>query len=104
MLAMAEKLGTIVAVPIVATKTVHIIYEAIQGSENIYIILSAIYRVLHFFWRELDVQLLFSNLVLRTFPKGSLLTIAHKCMKALKRTINQLRVMRKCDNLPVAPG
>lgn len=84
---MAEKLGTIVAVPM-ATKTVHIKYKAIQGSEHIYIILSAIYRALH-----LDVQLLFSNLFPRTFPKGWLLTTARKRMKALKRVINQLRVI-----------
>lgn len=81
---MAEKSGTIVAVPIVATKTVHIIHEAIQESENIYI-----FFYFTFFWCELDVQLLFSNLVPKTFPKGSLLTIAHKRMKALKRAINQ---------------
>ena len=79
---MAEKLGTIVAVPIVATKTVHIIHEAIH---NLICNLSSI----AFFWRDPDVQLLFSNFVPRTFPKGSLLTIAHKRMKALKRAINQ---------------
>ena len=103
MLIMAGKLGTIVAVPNVSTTTVQIIYVATQGNEYSY----KIYLQFNehcLFWRELDLQLLFSNLIPRTFPRGWLSTTARKRIKALKRAINKSKVMEKCVNLPIAPG
>ena len=79
------------------------IYVATQGSEfscKIYLQFNE-----HcIFWRKLDLQLLFSNLVPRTFPRGWLSTTARKRIKALKRAVNKSKVMEKCDNLPIAPG
>ena len=96
---MAGKLGTIVAVPTVSTTTVQIIYVATQGSEfscNIYLQFNE-----HcIFWRELDLQLLFSNLILMTFPRGWLPTTARKRIKALKRAINKSKVMEKFAHRP----
>ena len=100
---MTGKLGAIVAVPTVSTTTVQMIYVATPGSEfscKIYLQFNE-----HcIFWRELDLELLFSNLVARTFPRGWLLTTARKRIKALKRAINKSEAMEKFDNLPIAPG
>ena len=60
---MAEKLRTIVVVPTVTTTTVQIKYEAIQGSEFSYTILSAIYWVLLFF----GANLIYSYYLLTSF-------------------------------------
>lgn len=86
---MAEKSGTIVAVPIVATQNcTHYTRSDSRKRKYLHNLICNLSSIA-FFWRKLDVQLLFSNLVPKTFPKGSLLTIAHKRMKALKRAINQ---------------
>ena len=88
MLIMAGKLGTIVAVPAVSTTTVQMIYVATQGNEYSYKIYLQ-FNEYCTFWRELDLQLLSSNLVPKTFPRGWLSTTACKRIKALKRAINK---------------
>ena len=79
------------------------IYVATQGNEYSYKIYLQ-FNEYCIFWRELDLQLLSSNLVPKTFPRGWLSTTACKRIKALKRAINKSKVMEKCDNLPIAPG
>ena len=79
------------------------IYVATQGSEFSYKIYLQ-FNEYCIFWRELDLQLLFSNLVPRTFPRAWLSTTARKRIKALKRVINKSEAMEKCDNLLIAPG
>ena len=100
---MEGKLETIVAVPTVSTTTVQMTYVATQGSEFSYKICLQ-FNVHCIFRRELDLQLLLSNLVPRTFPRGWLSTTAGKRIKALKRAINKSKVIEKCVNLPIAPG
>ena len=63
------------------------IYVVTQGNEFSYKIYLQFneYRI---FWRELDLQLLFSNLVPRTFPRSWLSTTAHKRMKPFNPDIS----------------
>ena len=97
MLIMAGKLGTIVAVPVVST--VQMICVATQGNEYSYIIYLQ-FNEYCIFWRELDLQLLSSNLVPKTFPRGWLSTTARKRIKALKRAINKSKVMETFAHRP----
>ena len=103
MLIMAGKLGAILAVPSLSTTTVQMIYVATQGNEFSYKIYLQ-FNDHRIFWHKLDLQLLFSNLVPRSFPQGWLSTTARKRIKALKQAINKSEAMEKCDNLPIAPA